>query len=142
MPWCIDIGASLSLDDIMEMMMSMEIDQNATHRQVHDCIMQAHPHCNFKKASCHKDRSPIGHYSLRWINCRERKAAASVLLCMATDLEMARLSTLIKMQEVKVVKMGFSSDFRQAVVSTDGGMLPMYGLTKLLVGVFIETCTK
>jgi hypothetical protein len=128
-------------------MLSVEIDQNAARREVHDWIMQAHPRCNFKTTSGHKNLSPIGHYSLRRINIEERKAAASVLLCMATDLEMARLSSLIKLPEdldvpdfdVKVVRMGFSSDFGHAVVlaqPTDRGMLPMYSMTKFLVGVF------
>ena len=76
----------------------------------------------------------------------ERKAAASVLLCMATDLEMTSLSSLMKLPEdldvpdfdVKVVRMGFSSDFGHVVVlaqCTDRGMLPMYGMAKFLVGV-------
>ena len=126
-------------------MISVEIDQNPTRSEVHDCIMQSHPLCNFMTTSGHKDRSPIGHYNLRWINREEKKAAASILLCMATDFEMASLSTLIKMPEdldvtdndVKVVKIGFSSDFRHVVVlaqPSDRGMLPMYSMSKLLVG--------
>ncbi len=56
--------------------------------------------------------SPIGNYSLRWISSKERKEAASDLLCMATDLEMTRLSSLIRLPEYLDVQ-----DFDVKVVS-------------------------
>ena len=74
--------------------------------------------------------------------------AASILLCMATDFEFTRLSGLIKMAEedlavpdfdVKEVRLGFTSDYRHVVVlaqPTDRGMIPMYAMTKVLVGRF------
>ena len=59
---------------------------------------------------------------------------------------MTSLSGLIKLPEelhvpdfaVKVVRMGFSPDFGHVVVlaqPTDRGMIPMYAMAKLLVGV-------
>ena len=140
----VDITSSLSLDEIMKRM-SVEIGQKPSRRQVHDSIIQLYPSCDFKKTSGHKKHSPIRHYKLRWLNIEEKKAAASILLCMGTDFEMASLSGLIKMPEdldiqdydVKMVKLGFSLQFRQIIVlakPSDRGMSPMYSLLKLLLG--------
>ena len=73
----------------------------------------------------------------------ELKAAASVLLCIATDFEFESLSGLISLPEdidvpdfdVKVVRIGFSEDFGRVIVlaKSDRGMLPMYAMAKFLV---------
>ena len=57
---------------------------------------------------------------------RREKAAASVLLYVATDLERTSFSRLIKMPDDLDVKIGFSLEFRQIIV--------LAKVTKLLVG--------
>ncbi len=86
-------------------------------------------------------------YKLRWLNSEEKKAAASVLLCVATHFEDINLSRLIKIPEdvnvqdrdVRMVKIGCSPNWRQIIVlgeTSDRGMFPMYTMAKLLVSMF------
>ena len=85
------------------------------------------------------------HYRLSKMSTADKMASASILICVATDLEQTSLAKIIKMPEdlhvqdrdVKVVKIGFSSDFRHVIVlaqPSDRGMIPMYSMTKLLLG--------
>ena len=85
------------------------------------------------------------HYRLSKMSIGDKMASASILICVATDLERTSLAKIIKMSEdlhvedrdVKVIKIGFSLDFRHVIVlaqPSDRGMIPMYSMTKLLVG--------
>ena len=85
------------------------------------------------------------HYRLSKMSLADKMASASILICVATDLEQTSLAKIIKMPEdlhvqdrdVKVVKIGFSVDFRHIIVlaqPSDRGMIPMYSMTKLLLG--------
>ncbi len=141
----LNTASKLSLKEIMTVMIK-ETDEKPTWSQVHASIMQSFPECDFKKTSGHKDQSVIGSYRLRWIYGDEKRAAASVLLCVGTTFEGTMLSRLVKMPEnldlqdpdIKVARIGFLPDFTRIIVlgepSGPGGY-PMYEMTKLLVGI-------
>ncbi len=145
MTMVVDFASKLPLSDIMRVVIQ-ELDETPTRREVHDRIMQSFPDCDFKKTSDHKDHSPAGNYKLCWIDSEEKKAAASVLLCVGTAFEGATLASLVKMAEdldlrdfdMKSATIGFSPDFSTIIVlgePSDRGGYPMYGMTKTLVGI-------
>ncbi len=134
----VDLGAKLSLDDIMRIMsISADLPCKFSRREVHEAIMESYPAADFKKKSGHKDNSHIGHYRLRWKTTEEMKAAAAVFVCTSSTYELERLSGILNLVEelpvtdtdVKGVKIGHSPNYENVVVmaqAAGGGVLPMY----------------
>ena len=122
----------------------LELEHKMKAKVIHDKIAQTFQDVWTKMAG-HKDYSPVAKYSLRFKNVAEKTIGASILICVATDLENKSMENIIKMAEkvdvkdvdIKSISVGFSPNFAKMIAlcqPSDRGSIPMYGATKLSLG--------
>ena len=141
-----DDSCFLTLKEIMNVMEEeLELEKKIKANVIHDKIINIFQDSVWKKMSGHKECSPVTKYSLRFKNLAEKTIGASILICVATDLEKKSMDSIVKMAErveakdvdLKNLSVGFSPNFAKIIAvgqPNDRGSIPMYGATKFILG--------